>query len=68
MGAVFSEGSHWHVVVNTGDHVILERGNDRLILERPANPEDVARFRELRTDAFVDNALLGPLLLRRDAA
>lgn len=68
MCAVFSEGSRWHVVVNTGDHAILERGADRLILTRPDTPEDVERFRQLRSDAVVDDALLGPLVIRKTAA
>jgi hypothetical protein len=68
MCAACSERPLWHVIVNTGDHAILERGHDRIILERPDNPDDAARFLQLRSDATVDNALLGPLILRRDAA
>jgi hypothetical protein len=63
MGDVGSKGPLWHVVVNTGDHAILERGRDRIILERPGNPDDAARFRQLRSDSLVDSALFGPLLL-----
>jgi hypothetical protein len=68
MADIRSERPLWHVIVNTGDHAILERGHDRLILGRPRDPEDIARFRELRSDAIVDGALFAPLLLSKRAS
>jgi hypothetical protein len=68
MADILCERPLWHVIVNTGDHAILERGHDRIILERPNNPEDMERFRQLRSDAIVDSALFGPLLLSKRAS